>query len=730
MPEVILEGCTPEPLMNYLKALGVLRLISEQADSEARACWRNDVFVLSSALDRDGVFDFFLNCYQPTPIVAPWAGGSGFFTGDNRKAVDALARDNVSPRCHRYRDVIHHVRQILHSEQITAKPKDADKDRLLRRYRRELPLNMVQWMDAAMVLQETGPIFAPLLGTGGNDGRLDFSQNFMGRLVELGLHQQTLADHARSYLEHALFAKPVSRLPRASVGQFAPGRAGGPNATQGMEGDSMDNPWEFVLMIEGTLCLAGAAVRRLEVSTQARASLPFTVMASPVGCASAAEADTARSRGELWLPVWTRPTRLVELRALFGEGRALVGRRIARNGVEFARAVATLGIDRGIYEFVRTGFLQRSGKAYLAVALGRMAVPGQPRSELSLLEEIDGWLDRYRSASTAKSPARFRTALHEIERAIFDLCRYGGRSFIATVLTTLGHAERQLALSAGKIGNQVLFPLVGLSPAWLEQSNDSTQEFEIARALAAIVEQPGKIGPLRAYLEPLDWQHHCRKWAEKGRSVVWNSADLATNMAAVLSRRLMDAQKAGCESLPIHSNSPASLAAIAAFLAGNTDNRKIEDLLWGLNLVQPQRLNPPPTTENFLLPRTYALLKLLFLPCPLQIGQSEYTIRPEPRILPLLVAGRIDEASRIALQRLRSSGLIPMPYARTGRATRDRDWEEDAFTPNVSGLQLAAALLIPITRHDTSRLAQLVLRPQEVDQLTPTTVKETQNHDD
>ena len=79
MPEVILEGCTPEPLMSYLKALGVLRLVSEQADPEARACWRNDVFVLRSRLDREDLIDFFLHRYQPTPIIAPWAGGSGFF---------------------------------------------------------------------------------------------------------------------------------------------------------------------------------------------------------------------------------------------------------------------------------------------------------------------------------------------------------------------------------------------------------------------------------------------------------------------------------------------------------------------------------------------------------------------------------------------------------------------------------------------------------------------------
>ena len=37
-PETLfLSGCTPEPLMGYLKALGVFRLVSEQADPNCRA---------------------------------------------------------------------------------------------------------------------------------------------------------------------------------------------------------------------------------------------------------------------------------------------------------------------------------------------------------------------------------------------------------------------------------------------------------------------------------------------------------------------------------------------------------------------------------------------------------------------------------------------------------------------------------------------------------------------
>jgi CRISPR-associated protein Csx17 len=34
-----LRGCTPEPLMSYLKALGILRLVSEQKDNNTRGWW-------------------------------------------------------------------------------------------------------------------------------------------------------------------------------------------------------------------------------------------------------------------------------------------------------------------------------------------------------------------------------------------------------------------------------------------------------------------------------------------------------------------------------------------------------------------------------------------------------------------------------------------------------------------------------------------------------------------
>jgi CRISPR-associated protein Csx17 len=256
-----LAGCRPEPLMAYLKALGILRLVSEQKDRSARGWWKNDAFWLRSPLSRAALLRFFLDDYRPTPIVAPWAGGSGFFEKDNKKAVTVL-KQGVAERIRSYAAVVRRVEQIIKQENVTQKPRDEDKARLIQRYRSELPDDVVSWIDTAMVLHQSGQNFAPLLGTGGNDGRLDFSLNFMQRIVSLGLDSKQPSADAGRMIENALYATPTM-LEVASVGQFSPGRVGGPNATQGMEGGSLDNPWDFVLMIEGVLFFAGALVRRL-----------------------------------------------------------------------------------------------------------------------------------------------------------------------------------------------------------------------------------------------------------------------------------------------------------------------------------------------------------------------------------------------------------------------------------------------------------------------------------
>ena len=94
-----LEGCAPAPMAHYLKALGILRLVAEQADAGARGWWEGDRFRLATSLSSEALIAYFRDAYVPTPLVAPWNGGTGFYPGD-KKAQRAITgiRKHPSPR--------------------------------------------------------------------------------------------------------------------------------------------------------------------------------------------------------------------------------------------------------------------------------------------------------------------------------------------------------------------------------------------------------------------------------------------------------------------------------------------------------------------------------------------------------------------------------------------------------------------------------------------------------
>ena len=734
---VELSGCTPVPLMNYLKSLAVLRLIAEQADNAATGAWRNGRFVLRSRFDFEGLVDFLMSQYRPTPIAAPWAGGSGFFGNDNRKAVESLA-SSQTPRLEPYRVALASIDAILKDEGITEKPANEDKQRLLRRYRRSMPDDFVDWMDAAVVLQTEGQAFPPILGTGGNDGRLDFTQNFMQRLVQLRLHQPTPSEHSLALLLGALRGDPTDQLESAAVGQFSPGRAGGPNGTQGMEAEALNNPWDFVLMLEGTLFMAGAIARRMNTAARDKAAFSFTVRAVAVGFGSGSDDESATARGEIWLPLWSRFASARELGLMFSEGRADLRNHQARDSVDFARAVASLGVDRGIDSFERTGFLKRSGKSFLATPLGRFNV--RSRTGTDLLRELDRWLDPFRAACRDETtPARFKAALRRIEVAIFDYCRYGDPLF-TTIVAALGNAERQLATGEKfrKSDRRTIYPISGLSSAWVHAANDHSREFRLAGALASIRGIEGIVGALRENLEPVHAGRSRVTWAEKERHVVWNNASLPRNLISVLGRRMLDAGKQGDAKAAFDAQSSVQLDDVAAFIVGETDDDRLDDLLWGLMLLNrggAARPTEKPAESKPLISRGYALLKLLFLPRAIGIekdsdggccarwangrttpGPIDVVVASEPEVMQLLQRGDVPSACRVAMRRLRASGLVPMPSVRTSMGNRDDNWQE---MTGVEPHRLAAALLLPIDPTVVTELLKLVIRPPKDSLTTP-----------
>lgn len=754
--EAALHGCTPEPLMSYLKALGVLRLVSEDSkhgDPGARGFWKDGSFVLRSRLDQNAMEKFFLHVYRPSPIVVPWSGSDFFDVKrgseiNNQKTAPSGPRiveaflSCDSKRLSVYREVIERALSTFDAVRIQNKAqiKQASvKAEYIACLRARAPSSLIPWIDAAAILEAEKAHFNALLGSGGgSDGNTHFSDNFMQNLwdalpdfaqqKERGRHKGQTHDadgespQSRQWLVGALFGDRVEGLvDKRTSSLFDAGAVGGPNATQGMERKSLANPWNFILALEGSLCFAGALGKRMSVSAKSVSSFPFQVRLSTINNNETTNKETAGR--EIWLPLWVNPAGFVEIAQLLAHGRIELNGKPAVRGVDAARAVASLGIDRGITTFQRYAIVKGrvGGDNYnTAASLGQFDVRAQ--RQVDLLREIDGWLSGFRSSCQVggdkEAPARITSALRAVDSTIFDFCRYGGRSHFQGILIALGRAERELMRDGRWAEKNGVRPLHGLSVHWIEASRDASPEFELALAVAGI-RSSGDIGPLCTNLEPVhiglrkDGSTYAN-WAEKDRAAVWNQSDLTSNLAAVLARRMQEASSHGNTRLPLWSPYTASLDAIAAYLAGQTDDKRLEELLWALVLIDPKKDQAKRRTTRMggrdapPLSRLYALLKPLFLPAPVvhRGGQWRYAGRgedgiaicPEPRVLSLLRAERTDQVVRIATQRLRASGLRPM-------VTPDENtWVE------AQGRRLASALLFPIGSYSLDRLMRSVVR--------------------
>jgi CRISPR-associated protein Csx17 len=725
LTHIRLPGCRPEPLIHYLKGLAVLRLLGQHLGSSAvRACWVHDEFYLESPLTEAELIDFFLDTYRPTPVIAPWNGAGGFW--DDKVAGQALRRMEASTgeRFAPYRTAIRVAREVLSSLGLEAAPKDDDKARLLRALRARLPDEALDWLDAAVALTARGPEYAPILGTGGNDGRLDFTANFLQRLADVlplggawagpGPRRPRKGDgpiraQSAAWLRAALFGAEPPPLLRAALGQFHPGGAGGPNATAGMEGDALVNPWEFILMIEGALALAAAVSRRMGSAGAGRAALPFTVTATAAGWGTLSEQDASKARAEVWLPLWHQPASWGAVRQLFAEGRAEINRRQAQSGLDFVRAVASLGVDRMIDQFQRYGFLERNGMAYLAVPLGRVRVRSRP--QVRLVDELEDWLNHVRREASAEAPGSLRRALRQVERAIWAYAEREERGALLDALVAVAEAEQIVARSRAL--QEKIPPIRPLSRAWLDATDDGSTEFAVASALASIygpAEGPSgpEVWPLRHHWLPLQQARGTLAWTDPAQREV-DLTNLLPAMVTMLERRLLVQEQTGGRFLPIRAYRPLGLHHLHAFLEGRTDDQRIARLLPALSLIdwrQVPAAAPDPPEVPPLLNRAYALLKPLFWPGPLQprqLGGTKVELRAPSSILARLRAGDLEGPVAWAVRRLLAAGLRPVGF--TGRS------HVPLKPPAGSTLRLAAALLLPL--RSPQSLFDLMLAPSE-----------------
>jgi CRISPR-associated protein Csx17 len=504
--------------------------------------------------------------------------------------------------------------------------------------------------------------FAPITGSGGNEGNLDYTATFMRHVVDL-LIAPKAGLPLEELLRNALFGDPTSAFQAGSVGQFDPGRAGGFNQGQKIEAEDFpSNPWNFVLTLEGAVAWAAGLYRRQGVAFRSFLCSPFTVKSTPVGYGSAAAKDADSARAEIWAPIWDRRATYRELKALLREGRAAVDGRPAQNGLEFAEAACMLGVDRGIAGFMRYNLLKRRGDSYIALPVGRFEV--KDRSESDLVRELNGILDAF-DRQMKSPPAELASLRRQVEEGMYNVLLHGGEA-LEDLAASVGRLYRRLLLT----GKEVRIA-ASLGRRWVSKLASTSAEARIAAALAGMWDQNAP-----AMVE------HLYRANEKGH-FSWTGATLAERMARTLERRVLLAEQRGFARNPLGSAYPARIGDATLFLEGSVDDERIEELLFAFTLVNWRKDDSGERKgwDDVSVWPVYALLKHLFLAEQVEIGEGKKYLMADLGVLAALTAGDVGQAVRIGARRLQNAGLL--------RA----DMEDPG---GFDGMRLAAALLIPV----------------------------------
>lgn len=715
----VLKGCSPTPLANYLKALGILRIVGEQTDKHARGWWEDETLRLLTKLSKEELEKFFLEEYEPTPIFNPWGGRSGYYSGSNEKtarsALQAIEH-STDQRLSGFRDAIALVRTVI-DEGGGQKPDKKNESIMLRRIATRIRGTGADWL--ASVVADIGDRFSKpaIFGSGGNEGSGSYTAAFLAAVVEC-VHNRAWdktispslwsdgADRDRwdgSFRPYPEIGKRKS--PKESVDapfrQYLPGADG--------------SPWDLLLAFEGALVVQSGASRRLGKDQSRFLASPFYFSPLGMGAGSSSEMDEFAlnkgkknpGRGEQWFPFWSTPSTYTEVQQLFREGRCSTGRRSAKNPIDAARAVCGLGTSRGVTLFLRYGYLQRDNLAtHFAVPLGRVRVPeNQKNNRARLIDDVAGWLDklhRLARKERPKPPDRLVQGYKRLADAVFAALTHDHTPdrWQAIMLAAADIEALQATGSAIEAG-----PIPPLRPEWVSTVDDGSPEIRLALALgsaAAAYKHGRPVDPVRHHWLPLEDGARRFKTSDKrlvnDPRVVASGRDAIRDLAAIVERRLIDAGMAGerRSNLLAATGCGAQLDDLAALLAGQLDVEKTVGLARAFMAIRWDRWSrqhfyqQSPRSEHRTQPaEAWLAIRLACLPFALGPGQD---IPADERVVRLLNANNGVRAIEIARNRIRAVGIRPPFQFGTADAETAHLW--------------AAALAFPIDWTIAKRIAE------------------------
>lgn len=639
-----LGGCSPTPLAYYLKALGILRLVSEQADPKARGWWDGERFMLATVLSESDLEDFFLNRYEPTPMFNPWGARSGFFKGGsekNARNVLRLIEQSNEQRFRNYSLTIKEVRKILNSSTGGEKPGEKDKERkmkLMLNLRNQIRGTSSLWLNTVAAVVDSGERkieFPALFGTGGSEGSGSYTSAYMQ-----ALEQCLFAKKWDQALPSALSGKNETPgcVWSQSMGQFVP--------------DAQTSPWEIIFAFEGACVVSSAVSTRSEIAGQRWISSPFYFAPTSYGYFSGSRTDSyilnkgkeMPGRGEQWFPLWQNPMLISEIVHIFSEGRAFSQKNRPSDGWGMARAISSLGVKRGIKEFVRFGYLQRNNLAtHFAVPLGRFLVPDKFNPILSCLDDLDLWLSRLKRECKKKhSPVSLQLAERKLSESLFTVSQNPidpGRW--QALLIAISDVEGVIRFNESiKCGY-----LTKLRPLWVKAADDGSPEFRLAVSCAL------QFGVRRFWIPPNNNETSAvvlgRNGLDDSIAIIKRSI-IESRMNSNVGRQLIGSKRAF-----------SSSSDLATLISGQIDLNKTMAIARALMSIDHKAWNETPCPPEFqnsneIPDASWLVIRLAMLPFELPDGNR---IGVDPAILRRLENGDAQSAVSLALRRLNAAGI-------------------------------------------------------------------------
>jgi CRISPR-associated protein Csx17 len=772
MEPLYLYGCRHDILGHYLKAIGLLRVLSLCAneanrDPDAEGWWDLDhaCFCLRSPKypTKEKLVEFFALHYRPTGVFAAWNKESGCDSAGAKKLgvnLEWLTANQLS-------------KQVVSAEE---RKKPANRHKLigseaLESYRDAATASVREAMDAVVAPFVNTNSEHPLFLAKGIAGRAHLWRTHWEYLLVFHKHRTGYEKAAEKVRSHSGTAAQLLKLkekvktaekPLAELLPFE-SRNGGESSSKGkgtpffpdaIKAYNIGSGWvtenypfnalDYVLAVEGGFAMRGSVGRTLAANSKRFAAFPFVFDAGDELVDDGNEVKgTARA---LWFPLWSRPVTFAELSSFISDAQARLPGKDARFSAEFMRALHSQGVDAGFagwQEFrfkmmisrvpwVTTGSYVESAFREDATCLNRAL---HPLDESHFLDQFEiAWKG---NKAAARSPHPVRAEINAaMETAVHEATPHNCLELLATVF----RACRQMAISESfrdtLPGKRAHF----FRPLPMEDWNVlfakfDHPEFRIARAVASMVgllrQQDGKYSKtlptfgsiLPLNLGPTGW--YLATKGDRSHQAVWSGADLCHDLAAVLERRYMDSLTDDRPALVSAYGAP--LDDVLAFLREELDDHLIARWTEALSFIEWRliKVEEPATSdgewESLAIPPEYAALRgVLELECePREEGDRKKRRSQQP--ISLLCQRSASTLPLAVTEALRWIGIwgFTNPYGTKAEAEKKRLSGRDiislqsvALSFSTDAARLAAAVCIPLHWRDRNALYRAVSLPQ------------------